>query len=121
MSASHPEATVGFRPKADIQPILAEFDSTTARSLHELRPQGQKRRPQQATPQKDCAIPCDRAHGYATMMNAKACRAKATDALMRAAEATSPDVKAIYSTHAREWTALAVTAEAQEAWDRKLL
>lgn len=77
--------------------------------------------PLQATPQKDGAIPCDRAHGCAAMMNAKACRAKANDALMRAAEATSPDVKAIYATHAREWTALALTADAQEDWERKLI
>ena len=55
------------------------------------------------------------------MMNAKACRAKAADALMRAAEATNPDVKAIYDTHAREWTALALTADAHEDWERKLL
>jgi hypothetical protein len=52
------------------------------------------------------------------MMNAKACRAKANDALMREAEATSPEVKAIYATHAREWTALAVTADTHEAWER---
>lgn len=52
------------------------------------------------------------------MMNAKECRAKAADSRMRAAEATDPNVKAIYNTHAREWSALSVTAEAHEAWDR---
>lgn len=48
------------------------------------------------------------------MMTAKACRAKAADALMREAEATNPCVKAIYATHAREWTAMALTAEVDE-------
>lgn len=52
------------------------------------------------------------------MMNAKDCRAKAAEALMRAAETTNPNVKAIYDTHAREWTALSVTADAHEAWER---
>lgn len=54
------------------------------------------------------------------MMNAKACRAKAADALMREAEATSSGVKAIYAIHAREWAALARTAEIHEDWEREL-
>ena len=52
------------------------------------------------------------------MMNAKDYRAKAADALKRAEEAANPSVKAIYDSHAREWTALSVTADAHEAWER---
>ncbi len=48
------------------------------------------------------------------MMNAKECRAKAADALVRASEAASPDVRAIFNAHAREWTALALTADVQD-------
>lgn len=48
------------------------------------------------------------------MMNAKECRAKAAEALSRASDATDPAVRAIYNAHAREWTALALTADVQD-------
>lgn len=48
------------------------------------------------------------------MMNAKECRAKAAEALVRATDATDPDVRATYNDHAREWTALALTADVQD-------
>lgn len=47
-------------------------------------------------------------------MNAKECRAKAAEALARATDATDPDVRAIYNAHAREWTALSLTADVQD-------
>lgn len=65
-------------------------------------------------------MPYDRVYDVRAMMSAEACRAKAADALMREAEATNPSVKAIYAIHAREWTALALAAEAHEDWEGNL-
>lgn len=55
------------------------------------------------------------------MMTAKECRAKAADALMRAGEATSADVRSICESHAREWTAMALTADLQDELEASLV
>lgn len=47
------------------------------------------------------------------MMTPRECRAKAAEALVNAAEATDPTVRANYNAHAREWTALSMIAEVQ--------
>lgn len=47
------------------------------------------------------------------MMTANDCRAKAVEALARVEQATSPEERASYVEHAREWAALAVTADIQ--------
>ena len=45
------------------------------------------------------------------MMTPRECRAKAAEALVKAAETADPTLRAIYNGHAREWTALSMIAE----------
>ena len=55
------------------------------------------------------------------MMTPKECRAKAAEALVRAAEMTDPTERAIYNAHAREWTALSMIAEVQSKLETDLI
>lgn len=55
------------------------------------------------------------------MMSAAECRAKAAVALSQAEAATTPGVRQLFVTTAREWTALSVTAATQEKLERDLL
>ncbi|MDQ3124098.1 MAG: hypothetical protein M3Q74_00630 [Pseudomonadota bacterium] len=57
----------------------------------------------------------------AVMMTAAECRKKAADALAQASEATSPEVRDLHTRTAQEWTALSITALAQERLERDLL
>jgi len=55
------------------------------------------------------------------MMTASDCRAKAVEALARVEHATRPEERASYVEHAREWAALAVTADIQSGLVHALL
>ena len=52
------------------------------------------------------------------MMTAAQYRERAAAALTQAGLATTPSVRELYISTAREWTALSVTADAHEAWER---
>ena len=47
------------------------------------------------------------------MMTPRECRAKAAEALVKAADTTDPTLRAIHNAHAQEWNSLSMIADLQ--------